>query len=329
VPYADDEVAVFTTAGDGRVVAFARGTGAKLWERRLDLPREHGALGLPFGHLVSTGDVVVVPAWDLYALDKKTGAMRWKFSPPDDFPGVRVTLGDDGRLYSVGHHVYRLDAATGEVLWRVDLGERPFSPVVREGVVYVGTRGVIPGSSGVLGAGHAVALEAETGRLLWKTPIPAPDAPAMGGVTGAGALTPDLYIVASPSGRVYALNRRTGAVRWEYRGSGPYDVGVVVLGDVAVVASGAGYVEGLDLATGQERWKVRLGSTFTAPITRLGDLALVSSGRLVAIDARGSIRWGYGGAGWNQPIILTGAGVHEGAVYVGGESGFYALKPPS
>jgi outer membrane protein assembly factor BamB len=330
VPYADDDVAIFATGGDTRVVALDAQSGRKRWEVRLALPSEYRGRGFPPGRLVGTGDVIAVPAWDLYGLDRTTGQVRWKLAPPDDFPGAGVTLGEDGDLYATGFHLYRVDAATGAIRWRVDLGEQPFDPVEKDGVVYVGTRGEIPESRGILGAGHAVALNAQTGAVLWKTPIPAPEEPANGGVVGAGALTSDLYIVASVNGRVYALDRKTGQVRWETKGSGPYDVGVAVIGDVVVAATGSGgsYVEGFDLATGRQRWKVGVGSSVFGSLERSGGFVLVSNGRLQAINRQGAVVWGYGGAGWNQPIISTSARVQGERLYVGTYEGFTALQAP-
>ncbi len=330
VPYADEEIAVFNTISDNRVVALNAKDGTKRWDVRLTLPSEYRGGrtgGFPPARLVGSGDVIAVPAWDLYGLDRQTGQVRWKLAPPDDFPGVNVALGEDGYLYSVGNHLYRIDPARGAVLWRAEFGERPFAPVQKDGVVYVGTRGEISGSNGVLGAGHAVAVEAATGRVLWKTAIPAPEEPANGGVVGAGALTPDLYVVSSPNGRVYALDRQTGQVRWETKGSGYYGAGVVVIGDVAVSAGDAGSVDGFDLATGKQRWRFGAGSSISG-LARMEEHVLVSNGRLQALNSQGVLVWGYGGAGWNQPIISTSARVQGERLYVGTYEGFTALQAP-
>jgi outer membrane protein assembly factor BamB len=200
--------------------------------------------------------------------------------------------------------------------------------VEQGGVVYLGTRGEIPGSNGVLGAGHAVAVEAATGRVLWKTPIPAIEELGMGGLTGAGALTPELFVVSSPNGRIYALDRATGAVRWETRGSGPYDAGVVVLGNVAITASGAGYVEGFHLSTGQKQWRVNVIDYFTLPLTVVDDMVLAVNGRLWAINAEGRFLWRHDAAAFVP--YSTGAKASGNRIYVGAADGkkwgFYALR---
>jgi outer membrane protein assembly factor BamB len=328
VPYADAEVAVFNTISVTRVVALDSRSGAKRWERHLEIPSELPLRTFPPGRLVGAGDIIVVPAWDLYGLDKRTGAVRWKFAPPDDYPGAGVMLGEDGYLYSTGHHLYRIDPGTGEVLWRAELGEQPFSPVERDGVVYVGTRGVIPGSGGVLGAGHAFAVEAASGRVLWKTPIPAPEEPGLGGVTGAGAVTADLFIVSSPNWRIYGLDRRTGQVRWTTKGSGRYDRGVVAINDVAITAGGAEFVEGFDVATGAQRWKVSVGSNVLAPLATDGKAVFAVTGRLWSVSADGNLLWRHD-AGKEVPYS-TGVRVHNDNIYIGtyGDMGFIALRLP-
>jgi outer membrane protein assembly factor BamB len=273
--------------------------------------------------MVGTSGLVIVPAWDLFALDEQTGAARWTFSPDDDYPGADAAVGDDGSLYSVGRYIYRIQPTTGAVVWRADLQEQPFAPVAAGGVVYVGTRAAIPGTS-VLGAGHAMALDAATGRVLWKTPIPAPDDPANGGVNGPGALTPDMLIVSSVNGRVYGLDRATGTVRWVYQGDRSYSAGVVMLGDVAVVASAYGKIDGINARTGAGLWRQDVGGHFLDRITTDGNLAYAVNGRLFAVDARGRIAWRYD-AGESVPIY-TGTALAGGTIFVGADDGFYAVR---
>lgn len=324
VPYADARLAVFNTLGNTRVVALRPGDGTLLWETPLSIPSDKRLFGPPSSTLVSSSGFIIVPAWDLFGLDEQTGAVRWTFSPDDDYPGADATVGDDGSLYSVGRYVYRIQPTTGQAIWRVDLQERPFSPVVAAGVVYVGTRAAISGSN-VLGAGHAVALDAATGRVLWKTPIPAPEDPARGGVNGPGALTADMFIVASDNGRVYGLDRATGAQRWEFEGDRSYLAGVVMLGNVAVVASAYGKIQGINAQTGAALWTVDAGGHFIYRITTDGELAYAVNGRLFALNARGQIVWRYD-AGESVPIY-TGPRSAGGTVFVGANDGFHAVRP--
>jgi len=113
-PYADSTLAVFTSFNDMRVMALDARTGALRWQQRL--PSAPGApySGMPtFGNVSAFQDLIIVPAWDLYGLDRATGAVRWKFQASDDFAGYGSAFVAEGRVYSVGQYLYALDAATG------------------------------------------------------------------------------------------------------------------------------------------------------------------------------------------------------------------------
>jgi hypothetical protein len=69
-----------------------------------------------------------------------------------------------------------------------------------------------------------------------------------------------------------------------------------------------------------------LGTTVTDRLVLFGEFVLVANGRLRAISTEGNIGWGYGGAGWRQPIISTGAQVNGNRIYVGAYEGIVALE---
>jgi polyvinyl alcohol dehydrogenase (cytochrome) len=124
----------------------------------------------------------------VYALDASNGCVYWYFQADD---GVRsaVSVGSvrvngtprDLAFFGDGlAHVYALDAVTGALVWKVDVEEFPVGRVSGSPVLYDG-RLYVPLASGEEGAGASpsyeccrfrgsiVALDASTGKRLWKT----------------------------------------------------------------------------------------------------------------------------------------------------------------
>jgi outer membrane protein assembly factor BamB len=325
-PYADAELAVFQTAFDTRIVALGARNGSLRWSRTL--PREVPHLYLPGGEILGYEDLLIVPAWDLYGLDRATGDIRWRYGPPEEYPAATSIALHDGVIFSPGaRKLHAVRAEDGQPIWTTDLGERPFAPVVAGGVVYLGTREFIA-ETDVLGPGHAVAIRAS--EILWKTSLPAyANHPAEGGTVRSGALTASLFIVAARSGRMHAFDRTSGEQRWERVGDSAYEAGVVVLGDVAITANLRGDVEGLDVATGSPRWAINLHETsISLQIVAEDGCAVVVLGRAYCFEPTGDIRWEHGGAGWRQPSYATPGRVAERRLFIGSIDGYHALRTP-
>jgi polyvinyl alcohol dehydrogenase (cytochrome) len=124
----------------------------------------------------------------VYALDAATGCIVWTFAARG---GVRaaITIGArdgaggpaDYAAYVADQqgNVYALDAATGRMLWTTKVDEHPLvrltgSPVLHEGRLYVPTSsyeegGRPPGYACCTFRGSVVALDAESGAVLWKS----------------------------------------------------------------------------------------------------------------------------------------------------------------
>ncbi|HET7586322.1 MAG TPA: PQQ-binding-like beta-propeller repeat protein [Gemmatimonadaceae bacterium] len=275
---------------------------------------------------MSFEDLIIIPAWDIYAFDRKTGRQQWTFASADEFPGVSHLSLSGGRIYAAGslRYLYAIDAATGSFIWRTDLGERGFRPVVVDGVVYVGTHAEV---SGGIADGHVVAVDAVTGDILWRTQISGGE-PLNGGSKGPLAVTANLVIAPGFDGHVYALDRSTGAPMWEFSGTGEFTAGAVVLGDVVIVPNVSGSVTGLDVATGAVLWQTPEGTTTFGPITEHDGLAVFARGTLEAYDRAGTIVWQYGGAGFHQPELVSTPVFANGLAYSGGTGGFFAIRPP-
>ncbi len=124
------------------------------------------------------------PGGNVYSLDAKTGCVQWFFSAE---AGVRtaVTLARAGssNLAFFGDakaFVYAVDAATGKQLWKTKADAFPVagitsSPVFHNGRIYIGIRSGEEGSGAdplyqcCRFRGSVVALDAQTGKRVWKT----------------------------------------------------------------------------------------------------------------------------------------------------------------
>lgn len=148
------------------------------------------AFGFPGDSSASAQPVVLngrvyVGSWGggVYSLDADTGCLYWLFAAE---AGVRSAIvlgaGPAGLVAYFGDlhaNVYAADASTGKLLWKVKLDEHPFaritgSPVLDGQRLYVPvasneeSRPADPKYECCTFRGSVVALDAVSGRLLWK-----------------------------------------------------------------------------------------------------------------------------------------------------------------
>ena len=140
------------------------------------------------GPVVVGGTMFVTTAEGTWALDAATCALRWRheyrYHPRPDFDikvnrGVAYASGvvfrgaNDGRVYA-------LDAFTGKELWNVAVGDVakgetfPAAPIAWNGLVFIGNAG--GDNFGV--TGRMMALDAESGGIVWSTELVADDGEA-------------------------------------------------------------------------------------------------------------------------------------------------------
>lgn len=241
------------------------------------------------------GGGVYFPDWGgyLYRLNSRTGALVWSKNLATDYgltPSTgstkivsRTTPAIDGdTLYigtqatAMGAYLLAIDAKTGALKWKAQVDAHPLaiatsSPVVLNNVIYTGVASLEEGVAAnpqypcCTFRGSAIAINAKTGKVIWKTYM-APAGYAGVGVWGS-SVVPDLlrgvvYITtgnnystpaapefkACTNGRtltdtvvtecisdddyvdsVVALSMKDGSVRWSHRLWGQDDWNVACL----------------------------------------------------------------------------------------------------
>lgn len=198
----------------------------------------------------------------VYSLDVRTGCVYWAFhadSGTRTAPTVAPIAGYGATKYAVYFvdvltRVYALDAQTGKQLWKVHAGDHPRAKSTGSATVYGGriyvpisametTTGAVLTYECCTFRGHVVALDANTGRQLWRTFViqEEPKArgrnqqgvtlygPAGGSVWNAPTVDPKrrrIYVgtgngVSEPAAEgtdsVIAMDMDTGRIAWQHQ----------------------------------------------------------------------------------------------------------------
>jgi len=138
-----------------------------------------------------------------------------------------------------------------------DLGQLETTPIVVDGVLY-----------GTAQNGRAFALDARTGRALWRYQRNLPDKlqPCCGMVNRGFAILGQRLFMATLDAHVIALDTRTGGVLWDvaaadYRKAYTFTVApLAVKNEVIVGVSGGeygvrGFIDAYDATTGRRLWR--------------------------------------------------------------------------
>ena len=238
----------------------------------------------------------------LVALDVETGDVVWT---NEDAAGGSDPTVVDGTVYTTtGDELVAVDAATGETVYTVEIGEyaTTLAPTVVDGIVYFGA-----------GVDGAAAADAATGDLIWEQTLD-DDTPEVTGVavSAVGDGVFGVSVGGPRDGDVVALDAATGESRWVYDGldgdTGP--VAPTVAGGVVYCGDEAGVVHAIDAESGEARW------TFDEPTEKIAPLLTVAydrvylesfDGSVYALDAAG------GDVAWTFDDLTIGAPPHPGS----------------
>ncbi|PYR69379.1 MAG: hypothetical protein DMF88_06310 [Acidobacteria bacterium] len=289
----------------------------------------------------TAGDVSATPAVErgavyfgdfggmLWKLDADTGQVIWSH-PVSDYTGIagdiaRTSPSLAGNTLVVGDLKYPymlgIDARTGKLRWRTQAHPDPKgimtgSPVLVGDVIYTGVSASGAGGPGATFRGAIVALDAQTGRLLWRTYSLPDNGGLPGGYAGATMFSPP------------AVSLRAGLVYGTF--GQPYTEPASV---TACHAAHGGFTESceqpgsylksvvaFDLWTGEPRWSYRVQG-HVPWLQACGSQP--PSVTWCAAESDGE-KWDLGGSGVNVMRLLMDGHRRE-VVGVGGKSGVYTV----
>src|ERR1043166_3471084 len=242
----------------------------------------------------------------LYAIDANTGIERWKFKAESCVHSSPAALNGVVYFGCLDGFVYAVDISRGNLKWKYDAGgDVQSSPSVLDGVIYVGSK------TGF----HA--LEADSGRLIWKRTGAAVDSTAAldsqsvyygdlegvvyraeskngkiswrfktkGAIESSPGLSDRFVFIGSNDKTVYALDRNTGKAAWEHKTRGEVKSSPILANDLLLIGSYDEYLYALDMTTGKERWGFRLESAVHSCPTVVDRLVFVAGikGELFAL----------------------------------------------
>ena len=300
-PYPNADLAN-TRQAPGSVISSANVSQLQqAWTFRITSKPDGGVGSLAMSPVVVNGVVYIQDMQaNVYALDLADGKLRWEYQVNTQElggPGPDGVAVADGRVYGdTPHTAFALSAATGKPVWvdrslvSEDQGALDIQPQTVGGRVYLASSlGSGPGG-GVL-----LALDAGTGKVLWKfnTMVGSGAAVRANEVGAGGAWEPPLvgsdgsvtfgignpYVsaataIAHPARLLYSdsevnLDATTGRLRWYYQAV-PNDfqdhdlqtspIASSVKGTSVVIAAGKmGYVYAINAHTGALLWKTPVG----------------------------------------------------------------------
>jgi outer membrane protein assembly factor BamB len=276
----------------GDAVAFDAGTGKVLWRTRV---RGTNTSVASRNIVARDGQVFLSEPDGVYSLDASTGAIRWRFRPPEQADYARTAL--DERAFYVGtwgRHVYALARADGAVLWSADLGpdwpatdQQRVNGITAAGdTLYVSAQRMVHVLNTSHVTGLVVALEARTGREIWRYENPEPKNENV--ILAAPAVTGSRVLVVEGGRLAFAvgLDRATGREVWRtpLSGSSGIDHELVVIDGIAYGGSSDTYVWAFDVETGRVIWKRPSGGASIHSLSACGDWLLASGLGLVVMD---------------------------------------------
>jgi outer membrane protein assembly factor BamB len=243
-----------------------------------------------------------------HAVDLTTHTIAWTFSAGRPIFGGALTTDSAVFFASDNGYLYKLDRATGNQIWRYDLGDARVSRILPHETVfdydYKSPAPVIAGGVIFIGSGDSTfhAVSATTGQRVWRASV-------NGKVRSTAVFYKKSVIVGSMGGTEYSFDRASGKQLWAKEIGDELNSTPVVMGNRLILGTHGGLVAAIDADSAKTRWRMLFwGSAIESdPVAEDTTFVIGASDlrRVSRIDARtGKVYWRtdvYGWA-WARPL---------------------------
>ncbi len=322
---------VYVGSSDGHLYALRAMTGALLW--RFD------AKSAVTSSPAVDGANVYFQAQNntIYAIARRDGSLRWSHRTGSDVPlAWGYESGDywtaspslaNGVLYagSGDGYVYALQPQSGRVLWKAKTGGRIRSaPAIADGTAYVGSYD-----------GKLYAFDTKNGSLRWRfsTQGASLNSAEYGydrrSIQSSPSVGDGAVYFGAKDGSLYAVEQRTGALRWRrtgnvywYMSAPAFDRHIVFTGN-----SDGRFIQALDTRTGAIVWQFNAGiNVFASPSIAAGVVYTGAwDGQFHALDERtGKELWSFSTLG--RRIFSSAAMAGDSTYFGADDGGIYAVR---
>jgi len=315
--------AVFTLNTKAEVKAFSSETGKEIWDRDI-APEDEDDLVIGGGLAYSGGRLFVTNGFnELLALAPKTGKVLWRKTLPAPARAAPTIVDERVFVTTLDNKLLALSTTDGTNLWEY-LGLPETAGLVGAASPAANRDIVIP----VFSSGEINALRAANGSIAWSDNLA--NLRNLGGLSTISdikalpIIDKGLVVAISFSGRIVAIDERTGTRIWQREISGAQTPWMA--GNHLFVISTDNQLVALGRETGVIRWVTDLPKTndndpliFAGPVLAGGRLIMVANdGRMIeASPENGKIlrEWGSGIKTSLPPIIA------DNTLYILGDNG--------
>ena len=218
----------------------------------------------------------------VYCIDALEGQQIWHYEGvhADMSPVVHKGIVYFGAGYG-DYQILAVDTQTGREIWSKQMSYPVWgSPSVNERLVFFGLGRGTFSDSAPIPAGKVVALNTETGDIVWEHE-------AADAVLTAIAVQNGYVIFGSRDGSVYCLQAADGQLSWQTDLGGPVVSSPAVTPKVVYAAAKNGYIYGLSADSGEMLWEfntrvvTRNIELYSSPAIANGLLYIGSSDRYI------------------------------------------------